>query len=64
MELTAAVLMNVKTFKENDIRKHVARFPKAMKKRVYDSFDELTELLRNGEDIPPRFKPHKVNSRE
>lgn len=64
MELTAAVLMNADAFKANDIKKHIARFPKSTRKRINDSFDELVAILESGEDIPPRFKPHKVNARE
>lgn len=62
MELRAAVLLNDEEFKANDIRKHITRFSKKDKQRVNDSFDELVAILESGEDIPPSFKPHKVNA--
>lgn len=61
MQVNAAILTNKESFKDNDIKKHITRFSKKDRKRVNDSFDELTAILESGQDIPRKFKPHKLS---
>lgn len=61
MLVNAAILTNKDSFKDNAIKKHITRFSKKDKQRVNDSFDELVDILESGQDIPRKFKPHKLS---